>query len=373
MLGVISAAINAFLITFFVIPSIISIAEIKHLYDTPGARKSHLSKIPTLGGIGIFAGFLISVCLYANFSTNPKLQFIIGAFCLLFMLGAKDDIIELTPYKKFIGQIAAAFIVTYFGNIRLTSLYGVFEISQIPYIWSVLISMFIIILIINSFNLIDGINCLAGFTAIIISATFGAWFYLYGFEDYAILSAALIGSVLAFLKFNFSPAKIFMGDSGSLIVGLMSAILAIEFIERSEVVRVQFSNGGHYWITAAPGMSVAALIIPLFDTLRAFSLRLLNGKSPFTADRNHIHHRLIDLNLSHVQASVVLSIVNIGFIVLGYYFQPLGNLWMMIALLGVALVLSIILFSIKVKDLDFAHSKQDEKDNIRPINSAKFR
>ncbi|MBX7225353.1 MAG: undecaprenyl/decaprenyl-phosphate alpha-N-acetylglucosaminyl 1-phosphate transferase [Chitinophagales bacterium] len=372
MLSVIAASINAFLITFFVIPSIISVAEIKHLYDTPGQRKSHHSKIPTLGGIGIFAGFLISVCLYANFAITPKLQFIMAAFCLVFILGAKDDIVELTAYKKFIGQVAAAFIIAYFGDIRITSLYGVFNISHLNYFVSIALTMFVIILIVNSFNLIDGINCLAAFSGVIIASAFGGWFYLNDYNDFAILASAIVGSLFAFIKYNFTPAKIFMGDSGSLTIGILSSILAIEFIEKSEIIHLQ-NIGGHFWITAAPGMAVAILIIPLFDTLRAFSLRILNGKSPFEADRNHIHHKLIDIGLSHVQASVLLSIVNIGFIVFGYYLQFLGNLWMMVALLAVAIMLSIVLFSIKSlpnnKSID---ENQDAKDNIRPITGIKL-
>jgi len=324
-----SAILTSFVLTYMFIPSIIKVAIIKHLYDTPDERKSHYDVIPTLGGVGV-----------------------LGALSFMFMLGAKDDIVELVANKKFIGQIFAASIVVILGDIRLTSLYGLFGISTIGDYTSYALSIITIIFIINAFNLVDGINLLAGSIGIVATATFGTWFIFHAFFDYAILAASMSGALFAFLKYNYTPAKIFMGDSGSLSLGLLVSVLAIQFIERNEMVLAATINNGLYdpvLITAAPAMAIAVLIIPLYDTLRVFTMRLLNKKSPFIADRNHIHHKLLDNGFTHVQATILLVVVNVSFIVSTYFLQFLGNMYLMILQLFVATALTFLLFSVKSK------------------------
>lgn len=255
----------------------------------------------------------------------------------------------------------AAFIIVYFGDIRLSSFYGVFGIGHIPIIISQIFSVITIVFIINAFNLIDGINWLASGVGLIISVAFGSWFFYHNLYEYAILSAAMAGSIIAFMKYNLTPAKIFMGDSGSLSVGLLSSVLAIMFIEKNEYFianHIDFK----YTITASPAFAIAIMIIPLFDTLRVFTLRILSGKSPFMADRNHIHHRLIDLGLSHIQSSLVLFCTNIIFIIIAFYMQGLRNLWLIVFLFGLASLLSYILFSIKI----------EKKANIPASNSEAY-
>ena len=234
----------------------------------------------------------------------------------------------LVANKKFIGQIFAASIIVILGGIRITSLYGMFGMSYISEAFSIVLSIVTIIFIINAFNLIDGINLLAGSVSVVISLSFGAWFYFYGFNDYAILAAAMSGAVLAFLRYNITPAKIFMGDSGSLSIGLLAAVLAIQFIEKNEMILHQHISSG-IQITASPAMAIAVLIIPIYDAFRVFTMRLIKRKSPFIADRNHIHHRLLDLGFSHVKATFILITVNILFIILTYFLQHFGNFLLM--------------------------------------------
>jgi UDP-GlcNAc:undecaprenyl-phosphate GlcNAc-1-phosphate transferase len=346
--NILGAGILAFALCYFVIPSVINVANIKHLYDDPNERKSHTGAIPTLGGLGIFSGFIVSACLFCDLSRNNELQYIFAALLIVFMMGAKDDIVELAASKKLLGQIVAAFIITYYGDIRLTSFYGIFNISDIPFIASILFSMFTIIVVVNAFNLIDGVNLLSGSIAVVIALTFGSWFYFHGFFGYAVMAMALIGSILAFLKYNYTPAKIFMGDSGSLTIGLLVSIFAIQFIELNEIV-IARKIDVRFTINSTPAMAIAIMIIPLFDTIRAFTLRILNGKSPFAADRNHIHHKFLDLGFSHIQTSMILVVVNILFIVIGFLLQSLENLWLIVLLFIIGIVLSFILFSFKSK------------------------
>ncbi len=345
-----SALFTAFVLTYFFIPSIIKVAKIKHLYDVPDDhRKSHSDVIPTLGGIGIFGGFMIAFCLFANFSlANREIKYVLAALCFTFMLGAKDDIVDLVANKKFIGQIFSAAIIVVLGNIRITSMYGLFGITFLDTYSSIFLSILTIIFIVNAFNLIDGINLLAGSISIVISVAFGAWFYVYGFTDYAVLAAAMSGAVLAFLKYNFTPARIFMGDSGSMSIGLLAAILAIQFIEMNELILNKGISIGQP-IVASPAMAIAVLIIPIYDALRVFTLRIMAKKSPFAADRNHIHHKLLDIGLSHLQATVILIVVNIFFIVTVYLLQDWGNLVLIILEILMATLLTLLLFLIKDK------------------------
>ncbi|MBL4651192.1 MAG: undecaprenyl/decaprenyl-phosphate alpha-N-acetylglucosaminyl 1-phosphate transferase, partial [Aureispira sp.] len=155
MYDIIPAFLTAFLITYFAIPSIIKVAVEKNLVDEPGERRSHSKSVPTLGGLGIFAGLIFSTTFWVPFHEHPSnLQYILCAFIVIFLIGAKDDIIPLSPSKKFAGQIFAAFLLVYFAKIQLTSLYGVFGIHEIPDFVGIPLTIFTIIVIINAFNLI---------------------------------------------------------------------------------------------------------------------------------------------------------------------------------------------------------------------------
>ena len=334
MLNITFACITAFIITFVAIPSIIRVSVIKNLFDEPNERKSHVVSIPTLGGLAIFAGVVFSYTFWSAGLENTSTQYIISAVVVLFFIGIKDDIVELTAHKKFYGQIMAATIIVMFADIRITSLYGILGVYQIPYWLSVIVTLFTILTIINAFNLVDGIDGLAGGIGAIAAFTFGLWFYNYNQIALCILSFSLFSSLLAFLVYNFSPANIFMGDTGSLIVGLILAVLTINFIELSfDALPYAFP------FRSSPAMAIAILIIPLADTLRIFVVRILSGRSPFQADRNHIHHQLLDLGLSHREAALTLYLVNIGFILIALAFRNISSLSLLILLIGMAIFL----------------------------------
>lgn len=331
MYPIIAAFLTAYLVSFFSIPSIIKVAHIKNLCDEPDERRAHKGSIPTLGGLGIFAGLMFAVTFWLPESeTLKQMQYILSAYLVIFLIGAKDDMVPLTPGKKFGGQFLAALILVGKADIYLSSFYGIFGIYDIPYALSVVITIFVMLLIINALNLIDGINGLAGSIGIITSATFGYWFYAYGNPAFAIVAFGLVGALLAFLHYNITPARIFMGDTGSLLVGLSLSILSILFIESNKVPAMEG------FVNASPAVAVAILIIPLFDTLRVFVLRALKGKSPFSPDKTHIHHLLLALGLSHVQSTMTLAIVNIVFILMAYLLQGIGTLWLMIVVFAFA-------------------------------------
>ena len=338
------AFLTAFGVTYYAIPSIIKIARVKGLTDEPGERRSHSESTPSLGGIGIFAGVLFSVIAWTPYQLFGGLQYILCSCIVIFLIGAKDDIIPSRAWMKLIGQVFAAGILVYVAGVRIPSLYGIFGVGQLPYWPSVLLSVFTVIVIINAFNLIDGVNGLTGTICIIAATALGSWFYLIEHAEYTILACALIGSTVAFLKFNWTPAKIFMGDTGSLLLGLLLAVLTIEFIE----FHMELPRDSPYYFPAAPAAAIGFLIVPLFDTLRVFTTRIARGRSPLQPDRNHIHHLLVDLGLSHIQTTLVLGAIAIFFIAVAVYLQDFGNLLLLITMVSLA-GLATLALSIQVK------------------------
>ncbi|HEV3326810.1 MAG TPA: MraY family glycosyltransferase [Puia sp.] len=304
MFDVLLSIAISFTITFLAIPAVINVAEMKKLFDMPDARKVHHSPITPLGGLGIFAGFIFGCLLTIHFNEYPEIQYFIAASLVIFFLGLKDDILVISPIKKFIGQVLAAFIIIYYGNIQIRSMNGFLGIYQLPEMFSLLLTYFAIIVVINSFNLIDGVDGLAGSLGLISATIFGIYFFYAGMLPYSVLAFSLAGSLLAFLIFNFQPAKIFMGDTGSLLVGTINAILVVKFINVANAANASFP------ISASPAVGFTILMIPLLDTLRVFGIRIINRRSPFSPDRNHIHHLLLDRGFSHRAITLFLGTIN---------------------------------------------------------------
>ncbi len=317
MLDIILTSSVSFIITFLAMPIVIQVAEQKKLYDVPDDRKIHTHLVPSLGGVGIFAGFIFASLLSISSFTNPEFQYFFAAAVVIFFLGLKDDLILLSATKKLIGQIIAASILIHLGGIKIDSMHGLFGIQDIPEAFSLALSYLTIIVVINSFNLIDGVDGLAGSLGLMTMIVFGIYFFANDMLAYALLALGMAGSLIAFLIFNHQPAKIFMGDSGSLLLGLINAILVVKFIsvaDSSEVI---------YKVNSAVAVGFSILIVPLFDTLRVFTIRIFSGRSPFTPDRNHVHHLLLDLNMSHSLVTIICVGINLVFIAMAYY----GSVW----------------------------------------------
>jgi UDP-N-acetylmuramyl pentapeptide phosphotransferase/UDP-N-acetylglucosamine-1-phosphate transferase len=342
MIEITFASITAFAITFLAIPPIIKVALIKHLYDQPDERKVHTTIIPRLGGVAIFAGCVFALTFWTAGLNYKPLQTIIAALLIIFFIGLKDDLVTLTPSKKFIGQLLAACIIVFIGDIRITSLCGIFGIYALPSFASYLFSVFTIIGITNSFNLMDGIDGLAGGVGAIAAFTFGLWFYNYDQVELCVISFSLFGALLGFLVHNFYPAKIFMGDTGSLISGMLLSILAINFIQLSF-----YATPNSFQFRSSPAMAISILIIPLFDTIRIFIWRLYKKRSPFQADRNHMHHILLDIGMSQRQAAFSLFFVNLLFIFTALALRNISSLVLLIVIIVMAIALSIIPITIR--------------------------
>lgn len=322
MFDVLLSLAISFVITFLSIPVIIRVAESKHLFDVPDQRKIHKACIPSLGGLGIFAGFLIACLLCIQLNLAPEFQYFVAAAMIMFFFGLKDDILVISPFKKFVGQVIAAIIVIYKGNLQITSMQGFLGINDLPEMFSLFLTYFTVLVVINSFNLIDGVDGLAGTLGIIASSFFGFYFLKAGLVPYAVLGFALSGSLAAFLIFNYHPAKIFMGDTGSMLIGLVNAVLVVKFISYAQ------QPGIVMHLDASPAIGFTILLIPLLDTLRVFGIRIFNQRSPFSPDRNHIHHLMLRKGWSHNTITGSLSLASIFFVAAAYSLRGFGCTWL---------------------------------------------
>jgi UDP-GlcNAc:undecaprenyl-phosphate GlcNAc-1-phosphate transferase len=351
---------TSFLITFLIFPVFIKVFRRRNFLDTPGGRKIHTVHTPSMGGLPIFIGFAISLLIWMPFEGLREIKYVISALIIMFIIGFRDDLINLRAIQKLFGQIAAMSIIVAVCDIRLMSLYGLFGIYEIPLIASYLLSAFTIIVITNAYNLIDGIDGLAGLVGIICSLFFGVWFYLVGLEYYSFIAFAILGGLLAFLQFNWAPSKVFMGDTGSLMIGFFLSIVAIKFIDGNYNLPVDHP----YRFDAFIGPTVAVLIVPLYDTLRVVIKRMLKGISPMNPDRTHLHHILLRLGCNHAQATGILVTVNVIFVLLALVLKGFSDAIVLPALIITALALG------TITELIFKSMIEKRREELKERNQA---
>ncbi len=328
--AILLAFVGAVSITWYYLPKVLKVVNERHLSDKPGKHKIHKKEIPTLGGIGIFAGFIFGFLMGVNGYMHYVSYFTAGAM-LLFFIGVKDDLVYINPWKKLAAEVGTALIIALFTDLHFTSLHGFLGIQSLPVWVYYFITVFIIVLIINALNLIDGIDGLAASIGIIASVAFGIWFFLSGDYGYTIMAAALLGALIVFLFYNISdgPKKIFMGDTGSLVIGFTMAVFAIRFNE------IDAAGRSFYDLQSTPAVSIAFLIVPLYDTLRVIILRFHNHQSFFVADNRHIHHMMLRAGFTHKRATLYISIFSILMIALALLLDGIGILWLGLVLLAI--------------------------------------
>jgi UDP-N-acetylmuramyl pentapeptide phosphotransferase/UDP-N-acetylglucosamine-1-phosphate transferase len=300
MIQVATGITIAYLTTFFLLPLIIKLAHQNKIYDIPDERKTHNYAVSSLGGIAIFSGLILSMLLVSDFNNyNADMQYYIAGLFVIFILGLIDDIFILKAWKITLGQLAVAAVLTLKGGLLVTNLHGFLGMYALTQTESVYISFFTIILLINAFNLLDGVDGLAASVGLVACLFFGILFLINNVLPYAVMAFSIAGALLAFLMYNFPPAKIFMGDSGSTLIGLICSMLAIKFVENPTIQL----NLADY---STPAIAFGFLLIPLMDVLRVFALRIAKGKSPLAPDRSHFHHLLQNKGLTHTEVTITL-------------------------------------------------------------------
>ncbi|PID92038.1 MAG: hypothetical protein CSA96_05170, partial [Bacteroidetes bacterium] len=290
----------------------------------------------------MFWGSWLSVSMWSAPEGFPEIAGIFGASLMVMAVGIKDDILAIHPLKKLAGICISAVMVILFAGLRITSFQGAFGIHGLPTWLSEGFTFIIIVFVVNAFNLIDGIDGLAAGLGILASVAYGIWFQWMGDNAFAILSWSLAGALLAFFWFNVfgGRRKIFLGDSGSLFTGLLLSIISIRFCE------LNIANGAVRSLETAPAIAIAFVGVPVFDTIRVFMLRIARRQSPFRADKNHIHHKLLSLRLSHLESNAVLLILNLCLVLIAVFLRSLN-----IVILTGLMFLTFTLFTLVVGQL----------------------
>ena len=354
-----------FILVCYSIRKIIYVAHSKHLFDEPSElRKIHIEKTPNLGGVAIFFSMVIVSCFILPHTSIGNQSYILASGIIIFFLGLTDDLVGMDPNKKILGQLVAALVIVLPGGYRFTGFHGFFGLGQVHYWVSIILSVLFILFITNAFNLIDGIDQLAGGIGLLTCLVFAYFFHGMHEAGLFYLAVALSGCLAGFLVFNRSPARIFMGDTGSLFLGFIIAVFSINFIELNDPA------AGVFKLAAAPFRNSPAIlfglmIIPIYDTLRVFILRIAGGKSPFAADRNHLHHNLIDLGLSHLQATGILLLVSVIALTFVLVFPAAGSELLVLCVTAYAIGLNWILGRVYRQKRDRQHRESQKQRRLR--------
>jgi len=316
--------ISAIFLVAVSIPVIITLVSKKNLMDSSDeGRKVHKGKTPTLGGLAIFLGFFVSIA-FSGFTTSLSwFSVFAGVMVILLFTGVKDDLLGISAKKKLLIEIVTASGIILMGGALIHNFGGLFGIGEIPYWTAALFTGFVIIVLTNAYNLIDGVDGLAAGVAVIISSAFAVWFFSAGYPAHGMLCLALGGAHVGFLLYNFAPAKIFMGDTGSLVTGFVISVVAVE------AIRIGVSDVTAPLHASMPVFAMAVLSIPLYDTLRVYAIRIKEGRSPFQPGNDHIHHTILKLGFGHRATCAILyglNILVIGFVLL-FSFLPVTMLF----------------------------------------------
>ncbi|WP_438989036.1 glycosyltransferase family 4 protein [Polaribacter sp.] len=351
-------SIFVFTISFFVLSRIRVISLKFDLIDTPNYRSSHQKSVPTFGGIAFYISILFTLFLTQKWETGSVIITLATSFSIIFFTGLKDDSKNITPRMKLLGQLISVGILMFYTEFRITTLHGFLGIEEIHPLISVLLSVFLLIGLINAYNLIDGIDGMASVIGIVITTTFGLLFYSLELYFYLGICVCLLAMILSFLRYNFSSRKkIFMGDTGSLLVGLVLGMLTMRLLslDIEPVSEIIISR------KELPLFLLSVLLIPALDIVRVIFIRFINNKGVFSADRKHIHHVLVDVGLTHKKASITMGIVNILIVIMMFnairYFGLLASSFLLFLLI----LLILYSFSFINKKVSSQPNKNDEK------------
>ncbi len=350
------------------IPKVIGVTNAKNLATPVNPRSAHKFPTPSFGGVAFF----VTMILMVSFIQSTLVHFVgnnlIAGLTVLFMVGLKDDLVISSAKVKLIGQIISISFVIFLPQLQITSLHGFLNIYEIPFFFSLPIALFLMLAIVNAYNLIDGIDGLAGIIGIIICSIYAVIFFFSSRDFSFLICVSVIAILAAFLRYNISSGtnKIFMGDSGSLIIGFVIGFLTLRFltIDTFNIFDYQFKAENRIIFV------ISILFVPIFDTTRIIFTRLVKKQNPFVADRNHAHHILIDLGLSHVKASILLGFLNVFialvFLLLGRYYSS----FVMVAVMGLLFLLfTYLFFALKTRkikiDFDFVPSNLKDKESSK--------
>ncbi len=332
------AFVSSLIISLFATSRVIGFSNRTGIVDNPSeSRKVHKTKIPNMGGVCIFIASMFTYFAFSDYENVPRPDKLFSITILLFFIGLKDDIEPVAAWRRFIYEFLCAFFIIYITDIRIPRMYGIFYIDELPYWGSFALTSVFIVACINAYNMIDGIDGLLGSLSLFGTFIFAMMFYDIGEYLWTLLCVCLAGGLIGFLVFNWQPAKIFMGNGGSMFMGTIFACISLRMMQLDHI------DGSFFTITMPQTITLGIIAIPIFDMLSVFVTRLLNGTSPFKADNRHIHHRLLAMGLQHKQAVVLLIFYNILIVLFAYFIQETGALKSILFTLGFCLFLELML------------------------------
>ncbi len=335
-------AFISFLVSFLLFPVVIKVFKRLNWYDQPGTHKIHVATTPSMGGIPILIGAILTLLMALPLQQWVNMKYFFISVVLMFLIGLRDDVLALTPRQKLFSQFLPVFVIVFLDNLLLVSFYEIGSGGPFSLPVSYFVSLFTVVIISNAYNLIDGIDGLAGTIGILVLLFFGSWFYAADQNFLSLIAFCFAGALISFLFFNWQPSSIFMGDTGALTIGLILSYFAIRFINHNAALAIDHPAR----FSASISTAVCALIIPIFDTLRVIIIRLSKLQSPFHADRNHIHHKFLGMGMSHARAVIWIGGINASFILLAIALKDQSDL----VLLPVIAVLCLLInFALKLK------------------------
>ena len=339
--------VSSFMVMYYVTPVIIQVVKLKRLYEKLSDRSSHSQHVPSFGGVTFFIILVISLSISDQYFVTSRAVFLIPSCLVIFFTGLKDDMTGISPWNKIMMQVIAASMLFLSPDFQITNLHGFLGIHEIPHWICIPLSFLVVIFYINAYNLIDGIDGLASALGALFFAFFSITYY--SLDDYMMMSVCLsmIGAFIAFLRYNVSSDKrIFLGDTGSLFIGFLIAAIVINILSKDYHEDISMRC-----ISNLPLLMISALYIPIFDSIRVFTIRIQNGRNPFRPDRTHVHHVILDyFKLSHRRTSFYIVSTNaLILLVMGFVTEYCNHLISLITLLALSAILAVVLHKMRMR------------------------
>ncbi len=314
-INILIPAFLALLGTLWVHPKVLKISIMKNLVDNPDARKLQRNPVPVMGGIAVFFGIVIGICSSQMMFNSPNVFMLVAAMLIMLYTGTIDDIIDLSPTIRFIIEILVVLWMMYINKSSIDCFWGLWGVDTIPQWISYPLTIFASVGIINAINLIDGVNGLSSGFCFMASVMFAIIFYTTGNTVMTIIATSAAGAIIPFFFHNVFGyhTRMFIGDGGTLVMGMMMSMFTISILGQNSVCAGYAESG-----LSLVAMTLAILSIPVFDTLRVMTSRIIRGTSPFHPDKTHLHHLFIELGFSH--AGTTISILTINFLVVVLWF-----------------------------------------------------
>jgi len=304
--------LSALLSVFWIHRKLVRISLDKNIVDNPNSRKLQRTPVPVLGGVGVFFGILMGIASMTIAVDCSELFVVVVAMCIMLYTGTMDDILDLSPWLRLLVEISVVLWLFFAGDFRIDDFHGLWGVGRLPYSVSIPLTVVAMVGIINALNLVDGVDGLSSGLCMVAAAMFGMMFYRAGDMAMVILSVVIIGALIPFFLHNVfgKTSKMFIGDGGTYVMGVVMCVFVGRILHSESMCGECLPTS-----TGLVSFTLAVLSIPVFDTVRVMSMRILNGHSPFHPDKTHLHHLFIDMGFSHVATMSCIVVFDIFVVV----------------------------------------------------------